>query len=341
MLRGHRRGRLQQRGELQTAQCVVVARGVARGVRGAVRCVLVRLTLRAQRQERQPPGRQHGRPAGPVCVESLRSLGDEDAQAATVVDAVLQPAVSQEAALEAIARLHPAARDIDILPSLDGWRPPAAETSDASLPSSAVQSAIRGLGKGSAHGLSSWTFALLRAIIYCDPTATDNWDIVLTAFLNRMLNGELRRDWWTPHRAVLIPKASGSVRPLGIEDMWYRLLGKAVVRWLGEDLSGKLLPDQFGVGVRGGCEIAGRMAQVGLHTSDRMAIVNLDMANAFNTMGRARMWDGVQRYTPALRKRFLWAYGTPTEFRLSDGVVAGYSATGSRQGDPLVALSSV
>lgn len=84
--------------------------------------------------------------AGPLhhCLQALHGLGEVDTPAAAV-DAVLKPIVSPEDALEAIGRLHPAARDIDMLPSIDTRRPS----------STAVQSAIWNLGKGSANGFSS------------------------------------------------------------------------------------------------------------------------------------------------------------------------------------------
>lgn len=68
------------------------------------------------------------------------------------------------------------------------------------------------------------------------------------------------------------------------------------------------------------------------------ASFNLDLANAFNTIPRRLMWLGVLRNAPELSHWFRWAYGSPTDLRLSDGHVACLSETGSRQGDPLASL---
>jgi hypothetical protein len=107
---------------------------------------------------------------------------------------------------------------------------------------------------------------------------------------------------------------------------------------IGDRVGKEIRPIQLGVGTSGGSEIAGRLANVKLAAHRNNALVNLDLTNAFNTIRRRLMWQGVLRQAPDLGHWFRWAYGQPTDLRLTNGQVACRSKTGSRQGDPLASL---
>lgn len=153
-----------------------------------------------------------------------------------------------------------------------------------------------------------------------------------------MLDNNVRRDYWVPSRALLLPKGATAWLPPGIGECWYRLLGKTVMLLKGHVIGQELLPLQLGVGMKGGSEIAGRLAQVMLDADPSMAVINLDISNSFNTIPRKLMWLGVCQTCPSQCRWFQWAYGSPTELRLSDESMACMSETGSRQGDPLASL---
>ena len=197
------------------------------------------------------------------------------------------------------------------------------------------------LGKlpvGSAAGPSGWTFGAIRAIFFETGDVAAACDAI-SVFSNRMLAGQLASPLWLRSRAVFIPK-KGNVgwRPLGIGEAWYRYVTRCAVRMEGESVGRQLLPLQLGCGVRGGCEIAGRLGQIILDASSDVVIVSLDMKNAFNTMPRGLMLRGLLKYAPSLSKWFKWAYGRSSPLVLSDGTLGGTSQTGCRQGDPLAAL---
>jgi hypothetical protein len=61
----------------------------------------------------------------------------------------------------------------------------------------------------------------------------------------------------------------------------------------------------------------------------------LDLLNAFNSISRNAIWQGIIEYCPSLGKYFLWAYGRPTRLFYSDGTHVTMSERGVRQGDPL------
>jgi hypothetical protein len=201
-----------------------------------------------------------------------------------------------------------------------------------------VAVAIQKSNSHAAAGYTSWSFALVKALCNDKANLVAPLLFAITRLFNLMLSNRVRRDYWVPSRAVLLPKGDTAWRPLGIGECWYRLLGKTVMLAKGREVGRALLPLQLGVGMKGGSEIAGRLAQVMLDADPTTAVINLDISNAFNTIPRKLMWKGVCETCPELCRWFQWAYGAPTELRLSDGSVACMSETGSRQGDPLASL---
>jgi hypothetical protein len=201
-----------------------------------------------------------------------------------------------------------------------------------------VEEVLGKLPVGSAAGPSGWTFGAIRAVFFeTDHVATAC--AAIAAFGDRMLAGQLTSLLWLRSRAVFIPKKGNTGwRPLGIGEAWYRLITRCAVRAEGESVGRQLLPLQLGCGVRGGCEIAGRLGQIILDAHGEVVLVSLDMKNAFNTMPRALMLRGLLKYARSLSKWFKWSYGRGTPLVLSDGTFGGTSATGCRQGDPLAAL---
>ena len=106
-----------------------------------------------------------------------------------------------------------------------------------------------------------------------------------------------------------------------------------------------LLPLQLAVGIKGGCEIGARLAQViydhegeTLEGGEEMCLEQMDLENAFNRQARRRIFDALLDLAPGLAKLFRVFYGRPTRLYLASGDHIGTSATGVRQGDPLAML---
>jgi hypothetical protein len=148
--------------------------------------------------------------------------------------------------------------------------------------------ALNTANSGSAAGYSPWTYSFMKFLLRGDDCAA--FATAVTRLFNLMLANRVRREWWVPSRASLFPKGESAWRPLGIGESWYRLLGRAVMKKMGEDVGNLLAPLQLGAGIPGGSEIAGRPAQVMLNSQADMIVVNLDLANAFNTIPRDLMW---------------------------------------------------
>ena len=78
-------------------------------------------------------------------------------------------------------------------------------------------------------------------------------------------------------------------RPLGIGESWYRLMGRAVLLQESVGIGRSLLPHQLAVGIKGGCEIGARLAQViydhegaSREGGEEMCLIQMDLENAFN-----------------------------------------------------------
>ena len=73
-------------------------------------------------------------------------------------------------------------------------------------------------------------------------------------------------------------------------------------------------------------------------SSTDFGLCQLDIRNAFNSMPRSAIQQGIRRYAQPLERWFVSFYGMSTELRTSDGSLVGWSQTGVRQGDPMAFL---
>lgn len=99
-----------------------------------------------------------------------------------------------------------------------------------------------------------------------------------------------------------------------------------------------MAPIQLGTGFKAGAEICARLMQLALERDDNdmvdVCVFNLDIQNAFNTIRRKHILDGIRAHYPELEPFFRLFYSSPSELRFSDGSYAGTSPTGAQQGDP-------
>eukprot|EP01039_Chlorochromonas_danica_P011798 gene11798-13280_t len=250
------------------------------------------------------------------------------------------PRPDLERTKEILLALNPPRNEEDLFPLDD---PPVG--SQDTLPEpiefvpQSVQICIRRLPKGSSNGPSGWTYNIIRRL-YGDlgpgvgPHLTS-----LSKFLSSLANGKHPHHLWTRSRAVLLPKPeAGKFRPLGIGETWYRVLGRCLLRDIGESPGANLQPLQLGGGVSGGCEIAARMAQALWDAHPNNVIVKTDFKNAFNLVPRGLIYKGLEAHCPELIPWFRWAYGNPSDLLDSQGEKVGSNEKGCRQGDPLAPL---
>ena len=126
----------------------------------------------------------------------------------------------------------------------------------------------------------------------------------------------------------------------------YRCLGTSVISKRGRAIGTSLLPHQLSVGVRAGGEIAAVLADLGYmqqysdvgYRAEGIATLNVDLANAFNTMPRSQAAKGLQEYAPELLCHFNYVYGQPVRLRDRQGNLLRHSRTGLIQGAPMAML---
>ena len=200
-----------------------------------------------------------------------------------------------------------------------------------------VQECMRLLPKWSANGPSGWTNGLILQLFHIDHASPQVFETIAQMFLVMAANA-MPSEGWITSRALLINKTGGGYRPLGIGESWYRFLTRCLLSIAGPTVGSELAPLQFGCGISGGCEIAGKLAGFMYSLSPEHVLIKTDLRNAFNTVARRNVFNGLARFFPALLPWFTWAYGAPSPLVNHRGERIGLSQTGVRQGDPLAAL---
>ena len=115
---------------------------------------------------------------------------------------------------------------------------------------------------------------------------------------------------------------------------------KLILRRVQPTLVPKLCPLQVGIGVPAATEcLYHRLAHFCEDTANRedgMALLLLDLRNAFNSVSRQSILDALYSFAPQLIKWFAWSYGVPSILR--HGSYTILSQNGVQQGDPLSGL---
>jgi hypothetical protein len=132
-------------------------------------------------------------------------------------------------------------------------------------------------------------------------------------------------------RLTPLPKPDGGLRPIAVGGMICRLATKAIVQH--SNRRDFLLPYQFGVGSKGGVEPVVRAVERAVEgTLDRpyTHLTSLDFSNAFNTVDRKDIAEGLRQYAPILYQPGRWAYGCTSSLVL--GSPEGRHIINSAQG---------
>jgi hypothetical protein len=220
------------------------------------------------------------------------------------------------------------------------------EEESLQLPVEAVRAAVQGLQTDRASGHSGWTNVALRKLGTTGSEAEQTeFATALAALFNWMLRGRastFARTVWSASKLALVPKDSGtSFRPIGIGEVFHRCMASAAMTVLGPRVVGVLQPLQLGVGVRGGVEIAAVLADLGYHMQDGAegsATMSVDIKNAYNSMRRRRIYNGLLEMVPSVAQFFSWMYGGAIQLKNSRGAGIGVAESGCLQGDPLSSL---
>ena len=150
---------------------------------------------------------------------------------------------------------------------------------------------------------------------------------------------------WRLFRAAALTAIGAKRRPIACASVWRRLLGSIAAQCAKPLLAAAMAThEQYGFGVPSGVEHVAVAARLWHEVGG--IVVQLDAENAFNTVDRAAIVNGLEHYCPRLLPLFqaLYCGETPPELRAClqqrDGAQVDdarilQSHLGCQQGDPL------
>ena len=133
-------------------------------------------------------------------------------------------------------------------------------------------------------------------------------------------------------RLIPLDKRPG-VRPIGISEVLRRILGKAVMTVIKEDVIKSTGPLQLCGGHETGCEAAIRATKLVFEDPSTDAIIFVDATNAFNNLNRKAALFNIQFLCPVASKVLINFYRSDTALFVGGTVLL--SQEGTTQGDPL------
>ena len=137
---------------------------------------------------------------------------------------------------------------------------------------------------------------------------------------------------YTACRLVALDKCPG-VRPVGVGEVIRRIIGKAVMRVVREDLQDAVGSIQLCAGQDAGCEAAAHAKRSIFDNDDTEAMILVDATNAFNRLNRQVALVNCEVICPAMSAILTNTY-RDNSWLFIDGQCI-LSREGTTQGDPL------
>ena len=134
-------------------------------------------------------------------------------------------------------------------------------------------------------------------------------------------------------RLIPLDKNPG-LRPIGIGEVIRRIIGKAVVACVRRDIIHAAGNLQLCAGIKSGCEIAVHAAVDLFADDETQGILQIDAANAFNSINRAVTLHNMNILCPEFSTYVTNCYQTPANLFIDGGRVI-QSLEGTTQGDPV------
>ena len=203
----------------------------------------------------------------------------------------------------------------------------------------AVLDAVRSFPNASAAGPSGLRPSVLQDLL-CRTRRSGDLLPALALFVQACVNGVLPASlgpMLCAARLIPLKKKDGGVRPVAVGDVLRRVVGKCLLRHphVAEQVRG-LQPLQLGVGVPSACPTiayALRRAVNELPLSGDWAVLQVDMANAFNTVARSAIMSGARATVPAVVPWLEFCYSKTVPLFSDDTCIN--SVTGTHQGCPM------
>ena len=133
-------------------------------------------------------------------------------------------------------------------------------------------------------------------------------------------------------RLVALDKCPG-VRPIGIGEVLRRIVGKAVLSILKEEIMEATGVLQLCAGQEAGCEVAVHALREVFNSSDCEAVLLVDASNSFNSLNRQVALRNVRHLCPSLATILINTYRSDVNLFIENDTM--FSSEGVTQGDPL------
>ena len=254
-----------------------------------------------------------------------KMIKGEQRQAARLLRGQNQRAPTDDDVISQLKALHPS-----------GTRNPFGDIEGAfpgTIATSSIVKEIKRLPHDIGVGASGWTAPLMKIALH-----NPKFEHFITQLANQISAGT------APGRrvltsAVLIPNRKPGTnipRPIAIGELMYRVIAKAQLKTFTTDAM--LAPNQFGVGKQGGVE-----PLIYLYETRAIAEMEdgyqseIDFINAYNSINRTCIADGINQHAPAIIKPVKWAYNHKRLLMVKreDGTIETMEAeNGVSQGDP-------
>ena len=160
----------------------------------------------------------------------------------------------------------------------------------------------------------------------------------LTAALNLFQTNTIEphaRNLLNAARAVAVPKDNGGIRPIAVGNTLVRTALGVAMTPLSSRLQRYFTPLQYGIGVRAGAEIMTHTIKAHLQLNPSHLVIQTDLANAFNSWSRDKLYPIVDQHFPELSHVIRAAYGNPSQVLFAEPNQPTHSiqsTVGSRQG---------
>ena len=138
---------------------------------------------------------------------------------------------------------------------------------------------------------------------------------------------------YTSCRLMMLNKMPTGIRPIGIGEVLRRIVGKAILGEIKEDLIESAGSLQVCAGQKAGCEAAAHAMGEIFKEENTDAVLFIDATNAFNSLNREAMLHNMQYHCPPLSTYLQNCYGVPSRLFVQGGVELS-SDEGTTQGDP-------
>ena len=146
---------------------------------------------------------------------------------------------------------------------------------------------------------------------------------------------------WQRAVVIALPKPAGGVRPICLQEAPIKLVELAIVRLNGTKLQQAVGRAQLGAGMPGGAQVALEMLRAAASAPETDEMVSTDIANAFGSLLREKVFAAVSRRAPFLLPYLVAAWpseGTCLWTAGPGGWIEASTLRGVLQGSPLAAL---